>query len=129
MRQQRNSLTTPARLLALRTWCRQPLGQALSRAEQQRLCDILSDLFGYHLVVLDPAGQPDAMSSSRIQHRSVQSLSVQGLQEPPALLGNPEQLPLQSDSIDAFVLPHALELVRDPHQVLRGQPARGNCHR
>ncbi len=111
--------TTPARLRALRAWCRQPLGQALSRAEHQRLSDILSDVFGYHLVVLDPACQPDALESSRIQHRFVQTLSTQGLQQAPALLGNSEQLPLQSDSIDAFVLPHALEMVRNPHQVLR----------
>jgi len=103
----------------MRAWCRQPLGQALSRVEQQQLCDILSDVFGYHLVVLDPACQPDAMASSRIQHCFVQTLSAEGLHQAPAMLANAEQLPLQSDSVDAFVLQHALELARDPHQVLR----------
>jgi len=119
MRQKSSKINMTARLQALRSWCRQPLGEALSRVEQHRLSDILSDVFGYHLVMLDPACQPGALASSRIQHRFVQTLSGQGLLEVPAMLGNAEQLPLQSDSIDAFVLPHALELVADPHQVLR----------
>ena len=103
----------------MRDWCQLPLGQALSEAEQQVLRDTLADVFGYHLVVVDPACQPDALASSRILHRVVQSCSAAGLAQPPGLLGRAGQLPLQADSIDAFVLPHTLEVVSDPHQVLR----------
>lgn len=100
-------------------WCQQPLGQALARAERDLLCEVLSDVFGYHLVVVDPSCQPDALQSSRILHRVVQTCTREGLQQPATLLACAEQLPLQSDSVDAFVLPHALEVARDPHQVLR----------
>lgn len=52
-------------------------------------------------------------------HRVVQSCTGQGLDQAPGLLGSAEALPLQSDSVDAFVLSHVLELTHDPHQVLR----------
>jgi len=107
------------RLHSLRAWCRLPLGRALAEAEQQVLCEVLSDVFGYHLVVVDPSCQPDALASSRILHRVVQSSSGTGLARPPSLIGSAEHLPLQADSVDAFVLPHALEVACDPHQVLR----------
>jgi SAM-dependent methyltransferase len=107
------------RLEAMRDWCRQPLGEALAVAEQQVLCEILSDVFGYHLVVLDPACQPVAMDASRILHRVVQTCTDYGLELQPTLLGLAENLPMQADSVDAFVLPHVLETARDPHQVLR----------
>jgi SAM-dependent methyltransferase len=119
MARERCPSTPQLRLRALRAWCQQPLGRGLAGAEQESLCEILSDVFGYHLLVLDPSCQPDALESSRILHRVVQTCSGDGLMQPPSLLASSEQLPLQSDSVDAFVLPHALEVARDPHQVLR----------
>ena len=111
--------TSTDQLRQLRAWCRQPLGQQLAAAEQALLRDVLSDVFGYHLVVLDPSCQPDSLGASRITHRVIHSCTGEGLAEAPGLLGCAESLPLQSDSIDAFVLPHVLELTGDPHQVLR----------
>lgn len=119
MGQASDSITSRTQLQALRAWCQLPLGRALAEAEQQVLCEILSDVFGFHLVVVDPSCQPDALASSRILHRVVQSCSGAGLTQTPSLLGSAEHLPLQSDSVDAFVLPHALEVTRNPHQVLR----------
>ncbi len=116
---QKSDLSSSLRLQALRAWCRLPLGQALAQCEKQVLDDLLCDVFGYHLVLLDPCCQSDALASSRIRHRVVQTRSTAGLDTAPGLLARAEHLPLQSDSIDAFVLPHALEVARDPHQVLR----------
>lgn len=106
-------------LKQLRDWCRLPLGAELARIEQAALCEVLSDVFGYHLVVLDPPCQPDSLDASRILHRVVQSRSHEGLDEMPDLIASPEALPLQTDSIDALVLPHVLELAQEPHEVLR----------
>ncbi|MDT8386341.1 MAG: methyltransferase domain-containing protein [Thiogranum sp.] len=91
----------------------------LARAEETLLGDILSDLFGYHLVVLDPPCKPDALGASRIMHRVLQTREAEGLADAPALIAQAEALPFQSDSIDAFVLPHVLEVTADKHQVLR----------
>lgn len=109
----------PERLHALRAWCKQPLGRLLACTEQELLHEILSDVFGYHLVVVDPSCAPDSLGGSRIIHRVVQSCTREGLDEAPALMACAEALPLQSDTIDAFVLPHVLELASDAHQVLR----------
>ncbi len=113
------SNTSQSDLLELRAWCRQPLGQQLSLAEQDLLRDALGEVFGYHLVQLDPSCQSDSLAASRIMHRVVQSCTGHGLEQAPGLLGRAEALPLQPDSVDAFVLSHVLELAQDPHQVLR----------
>jgi SAM-dependent methyltransferase len=107
------------RLLSLRDWCRHPLGNALGTAENKALCEVLGDIFGYHLVVLDPPCQTEALEASRILHRIVQTCSKQGIESQASLLGLAEALPMQADSVDAFVLPHVLEISADPHQVLR----------
>lgn len=107
------------RLLSLRSWCSEPLGAALAAAEQQALRDVLGDIFGYHLVVLDPPCQTQALEASRILHRVVQSCCEAGLERRPEVMGLAETLPLQADSVDAFVLPHVLDVSADPHQVLR----------
>jgi len=108
-----------AQLEALRDWCRQPLGRYLAEAEQAALREVLCDVFGYHLVVVDPSCEVESLEESRILHRVVQTCSRDGLGRRPNLLSSSEQLPYLSDSMDAFVLPHALEVARNPHQVLR----------
>ncbi len=107
------------RLEALREWCRRPLGRRLAEAEQAALREVLCDVFGYHLVVLDPSCEIESLEASRIIHRMVQTCSRKGLVRRPELIASSEQLPYLSDSIDAFVLPHALEIAQNPHQVLR----------
>ena len=119
MSQQSRSISSRNRLLDLRAWCKQPLGRQLIIAEQDLLRDVLGDVFGYHLVQLDPPCQSDSLAASRIMHRVVQSCTDQGLEQRPGLLASAEALPLQSDSVDAFVLSHVLELADEAHQVLR----------
>ncbi len=119
MTHQPNSVSDLNCLLELRAWCTQPLGLQLAEVERAMLRDVLSDIFGYHLVLLEPCCQTDSLAASRIMHRVVISREGQGLEESPGLLGCAQDLPLQADSIDAFVLPHVLELAADAHQVLR----------
>jgi len=61
-----------------------------------------------------PAGiagcQPDSAPGGR---------TTQGLESPPGLLASAEHLPLKSDSVDVFVVPHVLEMAAEAHQVLR----------
>lgn len=113
------SSSSAERLRLLRQWFTSPLGIRLANVEQIKLNDILSDLFGYHLVVVDPPCMPESLGASRIHHRVVQSSTVDGIEGVTDMLGGAEALPFCTDSIDAFVLPHTLEIATQPHQVLR----------
>lgn len=103
---------------ALRAWYRLPLGRMLAEVELKALAEQLPTLFGYHLLVIDPPWECCTLKDSRIPHHVIQS--VTHLTQPEAgLAGNTENWPILTDSVDAIVLPHTLELSSDPHQVLR----------
>ncbi|MEE9343715.1 MAG: methyltransferase domain-containing protein [Gammaproteobacteria bacterium] len=88
-------------------------------AEEQLLTPVLAEIFGYYLVLLDPLQRQKSLDSSRVMHHFSQSLSRENYDGPLSLQSKNEQLAWQSDSIDAFVLPHTLEVATDPHQLLR----------
>lgn len=102
----------------------------------------MADLFGFHALQL---GLPEleALRANRMPHRWIaaehfqaasqpptgceadtESASLQGEAAPPprtaiALHCDFDALPFDSNSLDLVVLPHALELARDPHLALR----------
>jgi SAM-dependent methyltransferase len=104
--------------------------------EQLRLDQAVTDAFGYHALQL---GLPEieGLRANRMPHRWVatdtlytpQSLALPqqaascittlpGI-EPIALHCEFDALPFPNASVDLVVLPHALELARDPHHTLR----------
>jgi SAM-dependent methyltransferase len=107
-----------SRAASLRRWYRRPLGRLLAGAEQAALETELPTLFGYHLMVIDPPWEACRLDDSRIPHQVIQSVEPHA-HEQAGLGGSTDSWPIMSDSIDAIVLPHTLELSRDPHQVLR----------
>ncbi len=106
--------------------------------EQERLDRAVTDAFGYHALQLG-LPQLEALRANRMPHRWVLSdslvlpeplaspvpplpddlTSTLPPPEPVALFAEFDALPFASASIDLVVLPHALELARDPHQTLR----------
>ncbi|MDO8419334.1 MAG: class I SAM-dependent methyltransferase [Rubrivivax sp.] len=117
-------------------WLRTAPGRHLLAWEQERLDNALTDAFGFHAVQL---GLPefDGLRANRMPHRWVASdslvvpealpmplpldaqITTLPAHEPISLHCDFEALPFPSASIDLVVLPHALELARDPHQTLR----------
>ncbi len=119
-------------------WLRTAPGHYLLAWEQDRLDHAVTDAFGFHALQL---GLPelDGLRANRMPHRWVASdsmhvpddlspalpplddslLSTQALHEPIALHCEFDALPFPDNSIDLVVLPHALELARDPHHTLR----------
>ena len=91
---------------------------------------LVADRFGFHALQL---GLPelDALRANRMPHRwlavdagyaawqPAQGLSLQTDSVPLGLRCEFESLPFPSQSLDLVVLPHALELVPDPHDTLR----------
>ena len=110
--------TAPQRSASLRNWYQRPLGRLLAEVELSALENELPTLFGYHLLVLDPPWEDCRLNDSRIPHHIIQSVEPM-TQAQAGLGGHTEDWPIMSDSIDAIVLPHTLEITSDPHQVLR----------
>ncbi len=125
-----------ASIIELADWMQSAPGQCLLRWEQQHLDQAVADVFGYHALQL---GLPElqALRANRMPHRWLASdtaRSPRALLVPPPGEGEPGRLPLVADaalhcdfdalpfpnqSLDLVVLPHALELSRDPHLTLR----------
>ncbi|MDH3355301.1 MAG: class I SAM-dependent methyltransferase, partial [Chromatiales bacterium] len=69
-------------------------------------------IFGYNLLQIGGSPFIDSLAFSPIKQRII-------LGEGGGLTALPEHLPIASDSIDLVILPHAIELSDDPHQLLR----------
>ena len=98
----------------------------------------MCDAFGFHAVQLG-LPQLDGLRANRMPHRWVASdslhvpdavpfafppaadggISTQPIEQPVGLHCEFDALPFPNASIDLVVLPHSLELARDPHQTLR----------
>ena len=101
----------------LHEWFETPPGQYLLAWEQQHFDAAVADVFGYHALQLGQ-GQVDALRANRMPHRW---LADETLQASPraALLTDFAALPFPESSLDLVVLPHTLELSREPHATLR----------
>jgi SAM-dependent methyltransferase len=114
------SQTRPGLRSRLRAWFSQPLGRTVWAAERQQLDGILANLFGYHLLQVGSLGEDgDLLFASRIPHRVVSDGDPWADDCIADMWAHPEAMPIDGDSIDVLVLPHALEFAIDAHQVLR----------
>jgi SAM-dependent methyltransferase len=121
-----------APIIELAHWLTTPPGRYLLQWEQHQFDAALPDIFGFHALQLGLPGL-DALRTNRMPHRwlasdvaSVENLPPIAMEDgstpqPPAVVLQCEfdALPFPSASLDLVVLPHALELARDPHQTLR----------
>jgi len=126
-------------IIGLGDWLKTAAGGYVLQWEQAHLDTAVADLFGFHALQL---GLPelDALRANRMPHRwvateqsrapaspsPVAAADAEALQAeaaPPrptvALHCDFDALPFDSSSLDLIVLPHALELARDPHLALR----------
>lgn len=135
-------MTKPAQIIGLAQWLKSPAGRYLLAWEQRQLDAAVADVFGFHALQL---GLPelDALRANRMPHRwlavdgcdprpdpstippadpseCAAASSVTSLLPPTALSLHCDfdALPFDSQSLDLVVLPHALELARDPHLAL-----------
>jgi len=136
---------TEGAIIQLPQWLRSPAGQYLLAWEQRHLDHAVADLFGFHALQLG-LPQLEALRANRMPHRwlAVESpgddaagvgaadgkaagaaLAADATAEravvlsPPSLRCHFDALPFDAASLDLVVLPHALELARDPHLALR----------
>lgn len=88
--------------------------------EQVSLERLLADCFGYYLLQVGCLGLPlDPLRMSRIKSQIVLVPKRGDAFDSQCVVGDPQYLPVASDSIDTVLLPHTLDFSRDPHQLLR----------
>jgi SAM-dependent methyltransferase len=138
---------TEGAILQLPQWLQTPAGQYLLAWEQRHLDQAVADLFGFHALQLGLPPLA-ALRANRMPHRwlaveaarddddglSAASIEpstdaidgdvaagVEGraIVASPALRCHFDALPFDAASLDLVVLPHTLELARDPHLTLR----------
>ncbi len=102
---------------ALQDWFQSPLGRALLQQEADIVAAALERVFGVQGLQVGGWGPPDLFLTHARTRRAalVASPGTQGA----VLSCEAWALPLQSDSVDAMLLPHTLEFSTDPHEVLR----------
>jgi len=109
---------TPETFFALTEWFKSDLGQAVCAAEKYQLEQVLSDYFGYHSLQL--AGEPQLLQSneSPINHRIwlvPGQVDDNGLS---TIHSDCSLLPFRENSLDLILLPHVLEFIEDPQNLL-----------
>ncbi len=98
-------------------WLETSLGQALLQQEARIVEDVLDGVFGeYCLQVGLWGGRRTFTRFTRTQRCSLIAPSTYGA---PCAVGETHRLPVESDSIDAVLLPHTLDYSDRPHEVLR----------
>ncbi|MEP7057188.1 MAG: methyltransferase domain-containing protein [Caldimonas sp.] len=120
-------MTEGSAIIGLAQWLQAPAGRYLLAWEQRHLDQVVADLFGFHALQLGLV-ELDALRANRMPHRWVATETIEPAAAPDsqplprvavALHCNFDALPFDSQSLDLVVLPHALELARDPHLALR----------
>lgn len=98
-------------------WWQSKPGAYLLKQERSALNEALPTVFGYYLVQSGCWGQPGSLTeASTIRTRLiVGDCGAPGV----GVAGDPCYLPFMSDAVDAVLLPHTLERVAEPEQVLR----------
>ncbi|UCH18136.1 MAG: class I SAM-dependent methyltransferase [Burkholderiales bacterium] len=119
-------------IIELADWLSTPAGRYLLDWEQQQIDACVADVFGFHALQVG-LPQLDALRANRMPHRwvstdvawpDVQPSPAEGASAsspsllPLALHCDFDALPFPAASLDLVVLPHALELARDPHRAL-----------
>src|SRR5260370_28059448 len=98
-------------------WFEGPLGARVLREEAALATLALDTVFGFELLQVGAWGPArHLLTGARTQHTT---LLAPELTTGVTLCAPLDSLPFRSDSIDAILLPHTLELVEHPYAVLR----------
>ena len=101
----------------LEAWWQTKTGGYLLKQERMALGEVLPTLFGYYLLQSGCWGQADTLlESSTIRTKVI--VGEYG-QAGGCVAGDASDLPFAADTMDVVFLPHTLERMQEPEQVLR----------
>lgn len=99
-------------------WYRTPLGSLLLKIEQRELDHYLPKYVGRHLVQVGGPSEVCLFEKSSIVYRSRLTPEYSSVFLGPTIQGNLHYLPLLPESIDVILLPHVLEFISYPQNLL-----------
>lgn len=94
------------------------LGNSLLEAEEQILARLLEKHYGKHAVLIGVPKQAELLKSIHIPYQSLLTSLIPKDNLSHCIESDFHELPLLTGSIDLVVLPHTLELVDNPRQLL-----------
>jgi len=99
-------------------WLTQPLGQCVLEAEKNFLLNCLTTYYGKHGILIGVPHQNDLLKASVTAHQVVLTPLISKTRNIKTIEGDFYELPLASGSIDLVFLPHSLEYIDNPRQLL-----------
>lgn len=99
-------------------WLMQSLGSRVLDAEQQFLPHLLTDCYGKHALLIGAPSQSRLLKFSAIPHQALLSPIINKNKSIHSIEGDFDELPIAPASIDLVLLPHILEYIDNPHQLL-----------
>lgn len=100
-----------------RDWLQTPIGSALLRQELRVVEEALDGVFGEHCLQLGLWGENRSFTPFTRTQRCL--LIAETRFGEPSVVGKLHELPVDSDSIDAILMPHTLDYSDRPHAILR----------
>jgi SAM-dependent methyltransferase len=99
----------------IRDWYQTGAGNLVARVIEQYLCEISSCIFGYVAIELGRAFENcDLLKNCAIRQKVLIDRT-----EAANVYASPAALPIESDCVDLFLLPHTLDFTIKPHEILR----------
>lgn len=99
-------------------WLAQPLGNHVVEAERQFLPALFADCFGKHALLIGVPRQYGMLKFSAIPHQVLVSPLINKNKPNGYIEAEFYELPIASASIDLVLIPHTLEFVDNPRQLL-----------
>lgn len=107
-------------LTQLARWFKTPIGKIFQQAELPLVGEMLSKNFRKEVLQIDWVGwEKECHQHMRFSHFTVIDSQSNDKGEYAQLIGNAQEMPIETHSVDIVILPHSLEFQEDPHQVLR----------
>ena len=114
-------------IIALGPWLDSAAGRYVRAWEQSRLDALTADIFGFNAMQIG-LPQVAALQANRMPHKWMSDSAMPAVAATTpggaaamalSVVHDYAELPFASQSLDLVVLPHVLEFVAEPHQVLR----------
>lgn len=94
------------------------LGDSLLSAEKQALSNLLTKHYGKHALLIGVPHQLELLNATKIPCHSLLTPLVSNDNIPGYIEGDFHELPILTGSIDLVLIPHTLEFVDNPRQLL-----------